>query len=575
MIAQNLFTGDAPQASPVTVRPYQEECLARIEADMDRGPNRTLIVLATGTGKTTIFSELIRRRGCNTLVIAHQEELLDQAAARIRSMCPGMKVSVEAGSRKHAWGSDVIVAGVQSIGRPGNTRLGPFRPELVITDESHHACADSYQHVYRNLGVYEGSAYHLGVTATPHRLDNKPLHGSEDAIFTEVLFTYTIRDGIKDGYLCDIKGFRVKADGLDLSGVKRTAGDYNQAQLQSAMDHEAVTAVAFNNWADMARERQTVVFCAGVDHALNVAEYWRYRGFKAEAVHGKMDRDQRESVMERFRNGEIQVLTNMQLVTEGVDVPSISSVLLLRPTQSWTLYTQMLGRGLRPAPGKTDCLILDVVGNTERHQLGKHPPASLAGIMGLPPGLDLQGKSAMDALEEFEALDEGIRAALFKRVLTYSQLSSTIQQVDMLGELAIPEELSQVTHMSWIKVADGKYLLECGTDHNGHRKIQMAESTLGVWVGSFTDSTRGDKIELGSDIREAFGAAEQYANSIWDGIRAVADTRSRWRSDRPTEKQVTYLKKYGYADDDIARLNKGQAAQLLAKLFATKKRRTN
>lgn len=356
MSALSLF--ESPQATPVVMRPYQEEALRAIFDAFDAGKFRGLLVLPTGTGKTSVFVELTKRLRqqhgrFEVLIIAHQIELLEQAAARMRQMIPGIRVSVESGDKRAERGSEVVIAGVQSIGRHGTRRLDWFRPRLIICDEAHHAPADSYSAAFLNFGVYEDDGPSLlGVTATPHRMDNRPLHGSDVAIFESILYTYTLRQAIEDGYLCQVRGYRCAADELDLSGIKTTAGDYNQGQLQEAMDREPVIRAGIEAWATVARDRRTIVFCTGVKHAQNVAEAFKAYGVAAAAVSGDMDPALRAERMGQFRRGELQVLTNMQLVTEGVDVPEIASVLMLRPTRSWTLYTQMVGRGLRISPGK-------------------------------------------------------------------------------------------------------------------------------------------------------------------------------------------------------------------------------
>jgi superfamily II DNA or RNA helicase len=239
---QSSLVLDAPQVgkpAPIILRPYQEKARNAVLAAKDRGLQRVLAVSPTGTGKTTLFSDLVGEfhsgYGVNSLIIAHREELLQQASARISLQNPGLHVGVESGSSRAPWNCDVVVAGIQSIGRAESTKLDFLKPGFLIVDEAHHAPADSYQNVMRRFGSYEGECFTIGVTATPHRLDNKPLHGHESAIFEEVVFTYTLAEAIADGWLCDLRGFRV-ASGISLDAIKTTAGDYNQGQLQRAVN---------------------------------------------------------------------------------------------------------------------------------------------------------------------------------------------------------------------------------------------------------------------------------------------------------------------------------------------------
>lgn len=550
----------------ITMRPYQETALQRIEASMEMGGCRDLLVLPTGCGKTTVFADLVRRRNilrrCPVLVIAHRMELLEQGAERIRRMNPGLRVGIEGGDRRAHPDCDVVVAGIQSIGKADSTRLAWLRPELVIIDEAHHACADSYQNVLERFGAYEGRCYVLGVTATPHRLDNKPLHGSAEAIFESVVFSYTLREAISQGYLCGLRGYRV-ASGVDLSGVKTTAGDFNQAQLQSKLNTKAVNDLAFRSWQDCAADRRTIVFCTGVAHARELADLFVERGVPAASVSGDMPTETRTNVMEDFRSGRIQVLTNMELVTEGVDVPEVAAVLMLRPTQSWALYTQCIGRGLRLSEGKEDCVVIDVVGNSEKHNL-----ASVPAILGLPPKMDLEGKSVMQALDVFEGLDEGTQAALFARPTSFTGLTATLTAVDLLQELSVPEEISAVSKFNWLKIGDDRYRLDCGgTDTEKKRTAFLSCDPLGEWTLTLKSSVREITEAVGNELEKALQAADRLIRSTFADAAAVASTSARWRVDRPTESQLKWLRKKKVSEEVIARMNKGQASAMLSQLF--------
>lgn len=213
-----------------------------------------------------------------------------------------------------------------------------------------HNCAQSYQNAFKRFGCYDDEGtWLLGVTATPHRLDNKRLFGG-GGIFETVVFKYDIVQAIRDGYLVDLRGYRAKAD-FNLDGVKTVAGDYNQHQLEERVNTEPVNELAFKSWYEKASDRPTIVFCAGVDHAKAMAEIFRSRGFTAEAVWGEMPRDAREAAIAGFQSGKIQILCNRDILTEGFDAWRCSCVLMIRPTQSWSLFTQICGRGLRHLPG--------------------------------------------------------------------------------------------------------------------------------------------------------------------------------------------------------------------------------
>ena len=331
----------AGEVPTILLRDYQQKALAAVLAAKDRGLNRVMVVMATGCGKTTVFASLIdqfeRAYAAPSLVLAHRQELLTQAAARVAAFAPRLQVGIEGGGASAPVECQVVVAGVQSVGRPETKRLEWFHPGLMIIDEGHHTPADTYQTAMRRFGAYDGSCFTLGVTATDHRMDNKPLHGAAGAIFEDVVFRFGLRDAVREGWLVDLKGFRVATD-VDLSGVKNVGGDYNQGQLARAVNTEERNYTAYRHWREIAGSRRTIVFCVDVQHAKDVAELFRTHHVAAEHVDGTLKSEIREGILRRFSSGVTQVLTNVDIATEGYDAPSTDCILLLRPTQSWALY---------------------------------------------------------------------------------------------------------------------------------------------------------------------------------------------------------------------------------------------
>ncbi|MBC8065674.1 MAG: DEAD/DEAH box helicase, partial [Chlorobia bacterium] len=454
--------------SPVVLRPYQAQALAQLLACRDQGMKRVLVVMPTGTGKTTLFSALIgshhQEPTQKSLVLAHRRELLDQAYRRIGLQNDHLDVAIEGAGMSLRGDADVVVGSIQSLGRPDSKRLGEFNPGLVIIDEAHHAAASTYQQAMRRFGCYEDQTFTVGVTATPHRMDNRQLHGTDEAIFQDVAFTYSLREAIQEGWLADVRGYRV-ATGIDLSRVRVQHGDYNARQLQDAVNTEERNEAAYMHWSEVAGDRRTIVFCSGIKHADDVADLFRARGASCESVNGSLPTPQRDAILQRFANGKTQVLTNVDIATEGFDLPDVSCVLMLRPTQSWALYTQMIGRGLRVLPNtidglvdadarreavrhsdKTDCIVIDIVDNGEKVAIPKEPgqeKPSLAAIVGLPTEFDLEGHSLDEALKKWDDLLPAGRAVLFRRPTKYDDLGAMLTAVDILAELSMPESVAQ------------------------------------------------------------------------------------------------------------------------------------
>ena len=350
------------------LRPYQAEAVESIEREWGCGHRRTLLCMATGTGKTVTFAEIARRaamRGGRTLVLAHRGELLDQAADKITRMT-GLACSREQAesSSLGEWNS-VTVGSVQTL--MNEKRLAQFRPDRfshIIVDEAHHAVSDSYRRVLD----YFDTAQVLGVTATADRADRRGL----SEVFDSLAYEYGIADAIHDGWLCPIEAQMIPLK-LDISYVGIQSGDYAAGQLGAALE-PYLDAIA-DEMATICATRKTVVFLPLVQMAKDFADRLNARGLRACEVDG-MSQDRAE-VLDDFQRGEYNVLCNSMLLTEGWDCPDVDCIVCLRPTKSRGLYTQMVGRGTRLAEGKDKLLLLDFLWMTGRHDLCR--PATLMG----------------------------------------------------------------------------------------------------------------------------------------------------------------------------------------------------
>jgi len=590
-----VVPGEAPA---IVLRDYQEKAKAAVLAARDRGLHRVMVVMPTGTGKTTLFAALVdefeRLHHESSLVVAHRSELLQQAAARVRMIAPRLSVGIEGGPHTAPEGSQVVVAGVQSVGRPDSKRLPWFHPGLLIMDEGHHAPADTWQNVLRRFGSYEGTCFTLAVTATDHRMDNKPLHGHESAIFEDVVFRYPLREAVADGWLVDLRGYRV-ATGTDLTKVRKVRGDYHQAELARAVNTEARNYEAFRHWSDIASERQTIVFCVDIQHAKDVTELFKSHHIAAEHVDGTMKADQRNGIMRRFSTGRTQVLVNVDVATEGFDAPTVSCVLMLRPTQSWGLYAQMAGRGVRTLPGvvddhgapvarrksisnsdKPDCIVIDVVDlagkfletEIEDKEDKKAPPtpASVAGLVGLPADFDLQGNSVFAAAAMADEIGPIKRAKLFTRPMSFDDIDTVLTEVDLLRELSIPEEIVGHTALAWLRAGEGEYVLPCGS--SGFERDRLAKISCDM-LGRYSLTLASSLMEypalpVGEDLAKAFDEADKLIRMTWSDCAQIVRADARWREQPPTERQLDSLRRMAVPEDVIALcLTAGQARSLI------------
>jgi superfamily II DNA or RNA helicase len=579
-----------PIDASIVLRPYQAKALAHVLACKDRGLDRVLVVMPTGTGKTTLFSALIGQFNSEykvkSLVLAHRRELLEQAQKRISQQNPSLKVGIEGAGSKLVDPYCAVVASVQSLGRENSARLSGFEPGCLIVDEAHHSAADSYQNVFKRFGAYEQRCFTVGVTATPHRMDNRPLHGDQEAIFQEVAFSYTLREAIADGWLADVRGYRV-ASGVNLSKIRLVHGDYSAKALQDAVNIESRNRTAIDSWQQKAADRKTIVFCTGVEHAQDVARMFKENGYAAEAVYGSMGREDRDGIMRRFASGKTQILTNVEIATEGFDVPDVGCVLLLRPTKSWALFCQMIGRGLRVLPNtiegipdvsarresikasaKADCIVIDVVDNGRRAPTMKEETVdpSLSAVIDLPPDLDLEGHSLLEAMGKWEKLDPRAQALLFRRNINFDELDSTLTAVDLISELTLPNEVVEYSRNAWMKVGDGRYMLACGsTSVESHKMALLECDALGFYDLTLSSDTRDPlTFPCGMDLMEAFKRADRTIKEVWPFTGGLTMSVAGWRKETVRKEQLDELRALGVDETALAMIdNAGQAWTLL------------
>ena len=348
------------------LRPYQQQARERIHAEWENGHTRTLLVLPTGTGKTIVFASVAAdqvRAGDRVLILAHRGELLEQAADKLQRST-GLVSAVEKAESTclNSW-FRVVVGSVQTLQR--TARLERFPRDYfgtIIIDEAHHAITDGYRRI---LDYFSGAKV-LGVTATPDRGDMRNL----GEVFDSLAFEYKLTDAIKEGYLCKIMAQTIPLQ-LDITSVTMSGGDYAVGDLGTALDPYLEQIAA--EMARRCKSRKTVVFLPLIKTSQKFRDLLNTYGFRAAEVNGQSD--DRRQVLADFDAGKYNVLCNSMLLTEGWDCPSVDCVVVLRPTKVRSLYSQMVGRGTRLSPGKTDLLLLDFLWMTDKHELCR--PADL------------------------------------------------------------------------------------------------------------------------------------------------------------------------------------------------------
>lgn len=385
------------------LRDYQLQC---VEANLEAFSENSCVlnVMPTGTGKTITFAETIARYclgGVRAMVVAHREELIHQAVDKIEQvtgLVPDVEMAEVHADNDSAWGrAKVVVSTIQTQIAGKIPRMKNFNPmdfKLLVVDEAHHATSQSYRRVIDHY-LLNDECKVLGVTATPDRADEAAL----GKVFDICAFEYGLVDAINDGWLVEIEQQYIEVEGLDFSKIRTTAGDLNQGELAQVMLYEEILHRSIVPTLEIAGDRKTLLFAASVAHAERMSEIINRYGKTAAIIHGTTPKDERRDILRRYHDGQIQMLCNCMIATEGFDVPSIEVVAICRPTKSRALYAQMIGRGTRPltecVPFLNDChtpsarrsiiqtsskpsmTVLDYAGNSGRHKL-----VSTADILG-------------------------------------------------------------------------------------------------------------------------------------------------------------------------------------------------
>lgn len=347
----------------IELRDYQSATLAKVREAYRAGCRAPLLVAPTGSGKTTIFSYAASQaasKGNSTLILAHRAELIRQTSATLDRFGVAHGLIVPGAEMMDAL---VQVASVQTLTR----RLArlDWAPDFIVVDEAHHATRGTG---HGAILAHYPEARILGCTATPARLDGQGLGVAVNGFFDALVLGPTVRELVAQGHLSRPVVYAPPGR-PDLSGIRSRAGDYDRAALAGAVDKPRITGDAIDHYRRLAVGAPAIAFCVSVAHAEHVAEAFRLAGFQAASIDGTLSDTDRRQRIEDLGAGRLNALTSCELLGEGVDVPIVAAALLLRPTQSLSLYLQQVGRALRPYPGKDRALILDHVGNVHRHGL--------------------------------------------------------------------------------------------------------------------------------------------------------------------------------------------------------------
>ena len=506
----------------VGLRTYQQEALDAVLMEYVNGVHQQLLVAATGTGKTVIFSHLWDKMyhllPGKMLIIVHREELVRQNAESIQYWNPNLKVGIEMAENYATIDSDVIVSCNASIGREGAKRMLRFgwdNIDKIICDEAHHSIASTYMNIFQEAGVLlpDTKKLLIGFTATPKRKnlsrsDKKKVITLDDeallslkSVYKKIVYSYPIRTAIKAGWLVPLKGFKVKT-ATNLDGVKVVAGEYQQDQLSDTVNTPTRNQQVVKAWLDHAEGRQTVGFTAGIQHAKDLAEMFNKHDIRAAAVwgtdperrdHTKCNRCGRylgkqaagdlcytkeincggtfvlgKGKLDRHQNKDITVLFNAQVLTEGYDDWRVRCILECAPTKSGTVFTQRVGRGTRLQEGTGNLLEAISKGlqleKTDCYIIdfvdnsSRCSLVTFPSLLGLNPEFDLQGESITAMVDKLEEFQEKYPSVDFTGLTDITKVKTYVESLDLFSE-PYTEEVKEFSTLSWMATADGTYVL--------------------------------------------------------------------------------------------------------------------
>lgn len=603
-------------------REYQKKAHESVKTGLDAGAYHQLIQAATGTGKTVIFADLPNQLKAThpgkMLVLAHREELIDQAIKKMQKVNPTLRIDKEKAEHKaDPELADVIVASVATLGRAGSKRILGYdwsKFDKFVVDEAHHAIASTYTNIFEAAGLLkpDDKRLLLGVTATPQRGDGQALA----KLFHKIVFSYPMRQAIEDGWLVDVRGVKVSTD-TSLDGIKTSNGDYDQQQLADTVNTPQRNQLIVKAWLDNAQNRQTIGFTVDIQHAKDLAEVFRYYGIKAEAIWGddpdrawKLARHQGVDAIkayivedaeklgvepyfpsdETLQQMVITVLFNAALLIEGYDDWRIGCVILAGPTKSPVKFTQEVGRGTRleelpdgtvrnlnewktehikecmvphgypvSFPFKTDCIIIDVVDASNRNSL-----VTLPTLMGLNAKLNLNGKGLLAVVKEIEEAQKQYPHIDFTQLADINSLNTFIENVNLF-EVKFPAEVETNSQLTWYPSPTGGYVLMLPDKE----RLTICQNLLDHWDITGTIKGKPAKGER-PNLEEAFSAADSIIAKHYAEALKILKREETWHKDPATPAQLKLLKKFFKGKAIPTDLSKGAASKLISSHMAVK-----
>lgn len=533
------------------LRNYQNDVVDKAVVALDAHGN-TLAVAPTGAGKTVILSALAGRVGGHQCILQHRDELAGQNLAKYRAVNPKRKLTLFNAAVKN-WRGDAVFAMAQTLAR--NLSSIP-KLDLLVIDEAHHSISPSYLRIIDAVKDKNPACKIFGVTATPARGDGKGLR----KVFDNCCAQISLHSLISMGFLVKPRTFICTLDGTDekLASLRKTSsGEYDMREAAEVLDLEVHNSAVVREWKQLAGDRKTIVFASTVEHATHVAASFRAEGISAEVVTGDMPAAQRAALLRRFDDprGDVRVLVNVAVLTEGYDSQPVSCVVLLRPCSYKSTMLQMIGRGLRtvdPAsyPGviKKDCIVLDFGRSLATHR-------------------DLESKVRMEDRPKLCPACQGevpccvsecpICGHEFKGAPRKAGAPEDGDGPEVVSNVRMEEmDLLDASPFRWCDIfGSGKVMLASGFE--AWSAVCSADGDNWLALGKLKGDPLLRRLQVGDRI-PALAAADDFLRM--NESDDAAKKNRRWLNDAATGKQWELLRRLGYGQDSMLAFTKYSAA---------------
>ena len=559
----STITDGAKIKSKIALRPYQREMCGEVWREAVKlakttersAPFRGACVQPTGAGKTveilSVVNEVAKQLGWRSLVITPTRKLVKQTIERANEFFPELASGFVSEGKWQVRPEDkLIVATAAGISGKKLAQLQPDEFDLIVVDEAHHVMAESYAKLIR---YFSRARMILGLTATFRR-------GNGDSILTEdffptLLIWHTVAQLTDGGYLAPARGVFLRTE-TDLNGVKKTSGgDYDERALAKAVDTPERNRAVVEGWLaharDVAAGRQTVCFAASIAHAKHIALEFNHAGVLAAAVWGDQDRDEQEQIFTDYRAGKIKVITNAMLLIEGWDEPATACVVIARPAtkaSSFVLGPQMIGRGLRVFPGKSDALIIEL---RDKQEADAGETSLIAATMELDEK-DIKPDQTLQFLKKQKEKEKAAEEVEY--------LAGQITNIEFTTELFnVIEQLEKICKMAWIPLGNRLYMNLSGGDF-----LEIVEETATRFVINAVENKKLKTLKIAQTKEKAIELAERWISQA-KRDHALVRRDAEWRNKPASSPAIARAAKLtGRTKESLKQLKRGEVSDLIA-----------